>query len=286
FYSATNLIKGNALLDVNFYTHFTDTLKSFSIPFSPTKSLVVDDVYIDTTESRKFKFLQEVRVLSKRTSEIQKLDQEYVSALFENADQSIILKNEIATLTIWQVLQRNVSGITIAGTEADRIVYFSRYEAADVFSENGIGTIQFFLNEQPVSPFEIEGVSPLDIAYIKVFKGGLGYVLGAPRGAIAFYTIKGRNTSDWRDKGFTKFDVKGYEPEYKIYNMQYSNTNILNTDLDFRPTIFWMPSKILKNQQKINFSYFSDDKENCKWVIKINGVTSDNIPIFVEENVP
>jgi hypothetical protein len=283
FYSATNLLKGNALVDVSFYKHFTDTLKSFNLPKADVDIEKPTVLYLDSLENNKFKYLQEVRVVSKRTTEIEKFDQEYVSALFENADQNIILKNEPTTSTIWQILQRNVSGITIANTDTGRIVYFNRYFGVDAFSENGLGTVQFFLNEQPVSQFEIEGVSPDDIAYIKVYKGGLGYVLGAPRGGIAFYTIKGKKTSDWRDKGFTKFEVKGYEPEYKIYNMQYSNTNIANTDLDYRPTIYWMPTKIIKNQQKTTITYFSDDKENCQWVLKINGFTTDNTPIFAQE---
>ena len=283
FYSATNLLKGTALVDVKFYKHFADTLNYFTLPKSRVSPDVFPILFIDSVENNKFKDLQEVRVDSKRTSEVEKFDKVYVSALFENADQNIILKNEPATSTIWQILQRNVSGITIANTDTGRVVYFNRYFGVDAFSENGLGTVQFFLNEQPVSQFEIEGVSAEDIAYIKVYKGGLGYILGAPRGGIAFYTIKGKKTGDWRDKGFTKFDVKGYEPEYKIYNMQYSNNNILNTELDYRPTIFWMPVNIIKNQQKINVSYFSDDKENCRWVLKINGFTSDDEPIFAEE---
>ena len=273
------------MLDVNFYKHFTDTLKSFKLPKNSQPNELKNIAYLDSFENNKFKDLQEIRVVSKRTTEIEKYDQEYVSALFENADQNIILKNEPNTLNIWQLLQRNIAGITVANTDTGRIVYFNRYFGVDALSENGLGTVQFFLNEQPVSQFEIEGLMPEDIAYIKVYKGGLGYVLGAPRGGIAFYTIKGKKTNDWRDKGFTKFDVKGYEPEYKIYNMQYSNTNLLNTDLDYRPTLYWMPIKILKNQQKINISYYSDDKENCQWVIKINGFTSDNVPIFAEETI-
>ena len=285
FYSATNLLKGNALVDVTFYKHFTDTLNNFNLPKNGIAIERSDLLYLNTFESNKFKDLQEVRVVSKRTSEIEKFDREYVSALFENADQSIILKNEFATLSIWQVLQRSISGITIANTDSGRTVNFNRYLGADAFSENGAGSVQFFLNEQPVSQFEIEGLLPVDIAYIKVYKGGLGYVLGAPRGGIAFYTVKGKNMNDWRDKGFTKFEIKGYDPEYKIYNMQYSNDNILNTDLDYRPTLYWMPVKIVKNQQKINISYFSDDKEDCEWVLKVNGFTIDNTPIFAQQTV-
>jgi hypothetical protein len=283
FYAATNLLKSNALVDVTFYKHFTDTLKNFNFPRSVANKEKPTILFLDSSENNKFKYLEEVKIVSKRITEVEKFDQEYVSALFENADQSIVLKNEPSTSTIWQILQRNVSGITIANTDSGRIVYFNRYFGVDAFSENGLGTVQFFLNEQPVSQFEIEGLSPDDVAYIKVYKGGLGYVLGAPRGGIAFYTIKGKKTGDWRDKGFTKFEVKGYEPEYKMYNMQYSNNSILNKDLDFRPTIYWMPTKIIKNQQKINVSYYSDDKEDCKWIFKINGFTTDNTPIFVEE---
>ncbi len=283
FYAATNLLKGNALVDVNFYKHFTDTLKHFNLPKTVNGVEKSTILFLDTSESNKFKDLQEVRVVSKVTTEVQKFDQQYVSALFENADQSIILKNEPNTSTIWQILQRNVPGITIANTDEGRIVYFNRYFGVDALSENGLGTVQFFLNEQAVSQFEIEGLLPEDIAYIKVYKGGLGYVLGAPRGGIAFYTVKGKKTKDWRDKGFTKFDIKGYDPEYQIYNMQYSNDNILNKDLDYRPTLYWMPVKLIKNQQKINITYFSDDKEDCKWVFKINGFTIENMPVFAEE---
>jgi hypothetical protein len=283
FYSGTNLAKGNALIDVNFYKHFTDTLKSFMIPKVANAFQNNFSLLLDTFEAGKFKLLQEVRVNSKRTTEIEKFDKEYTSALFENADQSIILKNEPNSITIWQLLQRNIPGITITNSEEGRLVYFNRYFGVDAFSENGLGTVQFFLNEQPVSQFEIEGLLPEDIAYIKVYKGGLGYVLGAPRGGIAFYTVKGKKNGDWRDKGFTKLNLKGYEPTYQVYNMEYSKVNISNPNLDYRPTLYWIPTKILKSQQKINFTFYSDDKENCQWLIKVNGITNNNIPIFAKE---
>ena len=285
FYTATNLLKTNALVDVTFYKHFTDTLKKLNVPkqFNPSKKY--STYYLDSMERSLNKYLEEVVVVGKRISEVQKFDEVYVSSLFENADQSIILKNELATSTIWQILQRNVSGISIVNSDSGILVYFNRYFGVDAFSENGLGTVQFFLNEQPVSQFEIEGLQPSDVAYIKVYKGGLGYVLGAPRGGIAFYTVKGKKTGDWRDKGFTKFEVQGYEPEYKVYSMLYSKENINNTNLDYRPTILWVPVKTLRQRQKFVASFFSDDYEKADWIIKVIGVTSNNIPIFAEKNI-
>jgi hypothetical protein len=279
FFSSSKVKAIEKLTEVSFYKHFTDTLKSFKFnknifkkPGAPKK------VEVNNLQS-KAKTLLEVRIKATRQNEYQKLNQEYVSPLFENADQSIIV-NQSGGLTIWQLLQRDINGINIANTDSGRQVFFNRFAGLDAFSENGgVNGVQFFLNEQPISTFEMETIFIEDIAYIKVFKGGLGFVLGAPSGAIALYTKKGKSTKDWRDKGFEKYNMQGYEPQYIGYNMKYSKP-VTELEVDYRPTLYWDANLNIPANSKKTIQFFTDDS-NGPWQITILGINQNNKPVMV-----
>jgi hypothetical protein len=280
YYTSTKTGNTDKLTEVSFYPHFTDTFKMFRINQQLYNYATAAAINKINPLQQKVKTLEEVKVKAKRTNEYQKMDQLYVSALFENADQSIITEGTQPGLTLWQLLQRNISGINIAMTDSGRQVFFNRFAGLNALSEDGTSpTVQFFLNEQPVSLTEVEGVFIEDIAYMKVFKGGLGFVLGAPSGAIALYTKKGKNTKDWRDKGFIKFEMQGYEPQYKGYNMSYSMPTADATQIDFRPTLYWQGNFALQPNETKAIKFFTDDSKG-PWVLRLQGITANNEPIF------
>jgi hypothetical protein len=280
FYASSKTGNTDKLTEVTFYPHFTDTLNTIRYNESWYKNATANTINKVSALQQKVKTLEEVKIKAKRTNEYEKMDKLYVSALFENADQSIITEGTQPGLTLWQLLQRNINGINIAVTDTGRQVFFNRFSGINAFSESdGVPAVQFFLNEQPVSLAEVEGVFIEDIAYMKVFKGGLGFVLGAPSGAIALYTKKGKNTKDWRDKGFTKFEMQGYEPQYRGYNMSYSMPTTDAALIDFRPTLYWQGNFNLKPNTTEIIKFFTDDSKG-PWILRLQGITANNEPIF------
>ena len=288
YYSGTNTANKAAVLDVKFFPHFTDTLKKISA--GNIANLVVPkeiqgyvSTFIEPAGLADYKMMEEARVKSKRTNVIDSINKEYVSPLFENADQTIILKDEPG-LNIWQLLQRSISGLSIFQSDGNRTVMFNRYDGVDAFSENGVGTVQFFLNEQPVTIMDIETLIPADVAVIKVYKGGLGYVLGAARGGIAIYTVKGRNTNDWMNKGFSKIELTGYEPQYQFYSMDYSKPRLFKVDVDYRPTLYWDPALKIDKSGNASFSFATDDNTG-PWLLQLQGINQDGVPAIIRKQI-
>jgi len=288
YYSGINTANKAAMIDVKFFPHFMDTLKKINTG-SIANLMVPQEIkgyvstFIEPAGLADYKMMEEARVTSKRTNVIDSINKEYVSALFENADQTIILKDEPG-LNIWQLLQRSIAGLSIFQSDGNRTVMFNRYDGVDAFSENGVGTVQFFLNEQPVTNMDIETLIPADVAVIKVYKGGLGYMLGAARGGIAIYTVKGRNTNDWRDKGFNKIELSGYEPQYQFYSMDYSKPGLFKVDVDYRPTLYWNPALKIDKSGNATFLFATDDNTG-PWLLQMQGINQDGVPAIIRKQI-
>ncbi len=288
YYSGTNTANKAAVLDIKFFPHFTDTLKKINVGnianlLVPKEIQGYVSTFVEPAGLADYKIMEEARVTSKRTNVIDSINKEYVSPLFENADQTIILKDEPG-LNIWQLLQRSIAGLSIFQSDGNRTVIFNRYDGVDAFSENGVGTVQFFLNEQPVTNMDIETLIPADVALIKVYKGGLGYVLGAARGGIAIYTVKGRNTDDWRDKGFSKIELSGYEPQYQFYSMDYSKPGLFKVDVDYRPTLYWNPALKIDKSGNTTFLFATDDNTG-PWLLQLQGIDQDGVPALIRKQI-
>ena len=152
-----------------------------------------------------------------------------------------------------------VPGININRTDSGPQVNFTRYQGLDFFSENtGNAGVQFFLNEIPVSVDIIDMLLPSDVGLIKVYKGNTAIALGAGRGAIALYTVKGKSVNDWRKKGFESFKKEGYAVKKEFYAMDYTKLNPAAKSADLRPTLYWNPTF---NPTEVNnsFSFYNDD---------------------------
>ena len=286
YFSGTNMDKKNATVEIKFFSHFTDTLNKIAVKNIANLAAPSDVIGQHTSNEiptgfTDYKLLKEARLISKKTSLLDSMNRQYVSALFENADNTIILKDEPG-LNLWQVLQRNIPGLSIYQSDSGRTVMFNRYDGVDAFSENGIGTVQFFLNEQPVSMQEIETIIPADVALIKVYKGGLGYVLGAPRGGISIYTVKGKSTSDWRDKGFTTLSLTGYEPAYEFYSMQYGTPTSFKPEIDYRPCLYWNGTARPDATGKLVCNFATDDHPG-PWLIELQGLSRNSDPLIFKK---
>ena len=291
YYQGTNTNKTDGLVAVTINPSYFDTLKNPATGFEKTThvdSMTSQQQLVDLLESKLKldsaigKTLQNVVVKSKKRSITDSLNLLYASDIFFDSDQTLALNENINYYDIWQFLQGMVPGIKINKTDTGTQVNFSRYEGLDFFSENAQASgVQFFLNEIPVSVDIIDFLNPDDVGLIKVYKGATAIALGASRGAIAIYTIKGRSVKDWRSKGFEFFKKEGYAVNKEFFVMDYSKLNPQSSFTDIRPTLYWNPSLSLTDGKKI-IEFYNDDV--CKkFRVVIEGIDTNGKLFFAEK---
>ena len=269
YYQGTNLNNSEALVAVKLNPAYFDSTHLPAQGFTGNQSneLVIEKSnYLNNIIQQKQgpdtaagKMLQEVVMRSKKHSTIDSLNSLYASDQFMESDQSLVMNENVNYNDIWRYLQAMVPGININRTDSGPQVNFTRYQGLDFFSENtGNAGVQFFLNEIPVSVDIIDMLLPSDVGLIKVYKGNTAIALGAGRGAIALYTVKGKSVNDWRKKGFESFKKEGYAVKKEFYAMDYTKLNPAAKSADLRPTLYWNPTF---NPTEVNnsFSFYNDD---------------------------
>ncbi len=292
FYQGSNINNKEAIVAVKFTPSFFDTLKVPAIPIEENLLAIeksgISDYYNQiilkklSADSGKGKTLTEVVVKSRKRSPVDSLNLLYASDIFYESDQTLPVNTEINNGDIWQFLRRMVPGISVIRADTGTQVNFTRYQGLDYFSENEGGGVQFFLNEIAVTADVVESLYAEDIGLVKVYKGNSAITLGAARGAIALYTVKGKSTSDWRKKGFEFIKKLGYSASREFNAIDYSIIKPESEFSDVRPTLYWNPEiKVINGTATINF--YNDDV--CKkFKIIIEGIDA-NGKLFHSEKV-
>ncbi len=274
-YQGSNAKNVEALVNTELYPRFFDTLKLVHKPITLLLNNKKTSTYYTNLQNingdaTKIKTLQEVKVSAKRISKEDSVTNVYASNIYSNSDQTLIPLENAAYYDIFQYLQQQVPGITVARTDSGPQVFFNRFTGADFFSENISTGVQFFLNELPTDISFIEALDVNDIAMVKVYKGITGYILGASRGAIGIYTKKGVSTKKNYEKGFNTAILTGYTFSrtfaYSQFVMLEDSVQAKNTS----PVIYWNPKLTLKNNQ-IQFA-FGVDESLAEFILTIEGI--------------
>lgn len=289
FYKGMNMDKKGALVKTTFYPSYIDTItkprglveadRATSDLLTDYWNMVLSDKL--RADSAQGKTLAAVTVTGKKRSPTDSLNRLYASEIFYNSDQTLVLDPKSHYVDIWQFLNRSIPGITIRNNdEGSKVVYFSRYEGLDLFSEGGTPNIAFFLNESPVPVEIIDGLHPDDVGMVKVFKQNAS-VLGADRGAIAVYTKKGGALGIWKSRGFEWFNISGYSVVREFYHATgQENSNVP----DKRTTLYWNPQLKPEANGKAVISFYNDDFAK-KFKVVVQGIDKDGKLLNVEKLV-
>lgn len=292
YYQGTNEDKKNLNVSVTIHPAYIDTLTSY--PRSPSKSFNHSEdpsaglktalELRNKSDIEKGKLLETVVLKSKKISKLDSLNRLYVSSMFEFSDQTFDMDGG-HYFDIWQYLQRMVPGISIDKTNPAGVqINFSRFDGANMFSGDvAASSVQFFLNEVPVSENIIDVLNPDDVGLIKVYKGVTGIALGVDRGAIAIYTTKGKSTRDWRERGFDFFKKTGYSVNREFYETDYAKLNKNAVYTDHRSTIYWNPNIKIKDN-KADIQFYNDDIARRLKII-IEGVDKNGKIFYHEKTV-
>ena len=288
FYQGANMANKSAIVSVKFDPSFFDTLKKPSnwnstaaITTNETVKQFLNTIIIQNQEKDKTKTLETIVVKSKKSTVIDSLNRLYSSDIFYESDQTVAVNNEFAYGDIWQFLNRNIPGLSVIRADTGTQVNFTRYQGADYFSENSVGGVQFFLNEIPVTVDVIESLFAEDIGLLKVYKGNAAISLGASRGAIALYTVKGKSVRDWRQKGFDFIKKLGYSVEREFSEINYSKINPDELLKDIRSTLYWNPS-LKQTGNNATIEFYNDDI--CKkFKVVVEGIDENGKLLYVEK---
>lgn len=222
------------------------------------------------------KDVSEVVVYTNVKSAMDAMDKKYANGLFRGGDAiNFSMLNPIAPTfpTVFHYLMGKVPGMQIS-FRSDSLAGPGLWGSPILQWRSIYGDqVNLFLNEFRVQPERLLEINIKEIAYIKVFRPPfLGAALGAPAGAIAFYTKvgdeddgipKGSKLSNFMIKGFTRPPVFD-QPDYSIANNR--------AVIDQRKTLLWAPTVHLnKDKPTMTLVYYNNDRSKQHRII-IEGV--------------
>jgi len=290
-YEGTNNKKSQLPVDVTIYPSLIDTLK---------KSFYTTGIDLDTVTNKKDPFtdyvdkslsgmdtlgkvLENVTVKAKKLSPVDSVQKEYVSAFFQNSDQTLLIPENRSYTNIWQFLNASVPGFNVNPFQPGGVtnVVFGRYEGTSL-EDSDSRYVKFLLNEIPVATEVIDALNPSDVALIKIYKGATAFAFGADAGAISVYTKKG-GTAPAYEKQFAKYNKIGFAYTREFYNPDYAAHPEFNKSVeDNRPTLYWNPKiKPGKNGEYLIQFYNNDITKAFKLIIQ--GIDKDGRLIYKEQ---
>lgn len=304
-FMGTNNKKESFIVDVKLLPNYIDSLSKSA--YTPTLDLDTIDftkrrdellAYLRggfSEDTSRFKTLSGVTVRAKKLSRIDSLNNEYASGVFQMG-KSVDPTEFPHYSSVWQMLQATVPGIDISGNPFDPTVSFTRFSGMEttgsaplegeggdalsvpsVFQERGIA---YFINEINVGKDVINSLSVDDIALIKVLKNEAAS-LGAPVGAIAFYTKGGISISARPyDKSYSRENREGYAIQREFYAPDYTDPSSQSLK-DNRYTLYWNGRIKPAKDGKYRFEFFNNDFSK-KVRLLIQGIDEDGQLIYKE----
>lgn len=202
------------------------------------------------------------------------MDKKYANGLFRGGDAinfNILTPNAQSFPTIYHYLMGKIPGMQIY-FRTDTLPSLWGYPEIN-WRSNYNDEVKIFLNEFLIRPERVLDININEIAYVKVFKPPfLGAALGAPNGAIAFYTKLGDEGNHFpRESKLTSFMIKGFTRPPTYIQPDYSKANN-QAVIDQRKTLLWAPTVHLsKEKPTMTLVYYNNDRSKQHRLI-IEGV--------------
>lgn len=221
------------------------------------------------------KMLQEVVVKAKKSDE-QKKDSR--RAMYGTPDASIKLDmmNSAGAMSIFDILQGRVAGVTVTGSGFNRTVQIRG-------SANFSGVVEplFVLDGMPVDKSTIMNIPPVDVEAIDVLKGASAAIYGSRGGGgvIAILTKRGGSNYDWTKDitpGTLLTKLMGYSPVREFYSPRYDKPAPEHERPDYRPTVFWGPMVQTDKEGKAKVTFFTSDAQTTL-NLRVEGMTPNGL---------
>lgn len=224
-------------------------------------SLAIENSQFQKKLDEKVNDIEEVKLIAKKQSPTEKLNDELSSPMFQSASETIfdfVNDKSLATgssdILLW--LEGRVAGLQIQRDGAD----------VDVLMRNK--KVDIYLDEVKTELEILRGFNISNIAMIKVVKDDFFGGFGNSNGAILIYTKNGNTGSVQVMKSMTGlkfFILKGYDKPDFYKNIIYSNDSLKNL-IDSRINLYWNPKLPLDQSAKVEF-YNSDSAKQNRVII-------------------
>lgn len=238
---------------------YVNTFNSPVPSFSPQRLPISYNAY-------QKKDMTEVVVYTNTKSTMEAMDKKYTNGLFRGGDAlnfSMLTPNAQSFPTVFHYLMGKVPGMQISfGPDTANGLSGIWGMPIIKWRSNYNDEVKLFLNEFLIKPDRLLEININDIAYIKVFRPPfLGAALGAPNGAIAFYTKMGdENIGIPRESKLTSFFIKGFTkpPAFSLPDYSIANHKAV---IDQRKTLLWLPTiHLSKDKPKMTLVYYNNDR--------------------------
>jgi hypothetical protein len=229
--------------------------------------------------------LQGVKVIGKKKTPLQIVNEAYTYGLFADLTRSKVLDliNEPAVASarnIFEYMQGKFAGLVIE-FKPKKGTYLAWSPKASSL-RTGPVEAAIFINETRVDAKTAEMVSMHDVALIKYFPPNALLALGvglAP--VIAVYTKNGSEADSRSRSNLNTFKLAGYSVTKEFIAADYSEQD--KTKPDNRTTILWQPNLFITPEaKKYEFSFYNSDHAK-KLRITLEGFTTEGKLIHFEK---
>ncbi|WP_136481065.1 MG2 domain-containing protein [Cognatitamlana onchidii] len=180
-------------------------------------------------------------------------------------------------------LLRYVPGVRVSGSFPNQEVFirpkFGRFGDPPFYLLDGTPVSKEYIKNMPIS----------DILFVDVLKGADASIYGgrASGGVVAVYTKRGddvNETATAREfSGMKYVMIPGFHKTSSFYKPSYEDSLTNYGKPDYRKTLHWEPNIELSSDSSHSFYFFTGDLVN-NYVIRIEGITKQGVPVFEEFN--
>jgi hypothetical protein len=254
----------------------------FSDPRNKEKAKIIYDSTVNSF--KRTKTLQEVKVIGRRKTPLQIVNDKYTSGLFSTlmfakAADLINEKPPASARNVFEYIQTKFAGLIVERRGGDYFVWSPR--SVSLFG--GKIEAEIYVNENPVGARAAAMISMSDVALIKYFPPNTStpILLGTSAPVIVVYTKTGGEADFRSDGNLGSFTLAGYSVTKEFIAPDYSKTD--NTISDNRATILWQPNIFITPEtKKYEFSFYNSDHAK-KLRVTLEGFTTEGKLIHFEK---
>jgi len=246
-----------------------------------------------TIEARKYKkeynekvtLIEEVKIKAKKKNLTEELNKKLSSALYQSMNEVVfdfVNENQSAESSpnILQWLQGRIAGLTINFENGVPTPYIRQ------------GKANIYLDEMLMDAGSLSGISPSNIAMVKIIKDGSVGMSGGGNGAVLIYTKRGdtqpktpaNNLLNMANLNF--FVMEGYNEYEKYPDADYGNSELSKIGYDYRSVLYWNSSLEADEANPIQIDFYNNDTAKKFRFIIMGSDNEKYTPLYFDKTLP